>query len=306
MTKEWKDYSSWNDEAGRFLAFMQDERLAAAKTLEVYERSLLQFKDWMAGRFKNWNSCVESDFREWLYSLLKQELKPATIRLRFASLRALYRYLMDRENLASSPLAEVSLPKAQRSLPVHLSLSQMEALISLPLRVAHDKKSPSWIPLRDVAILELFYSSGLRLSELVALNVSDVENASSCLRVLGKGKKWRLLPVGDYAMLAIARYREMADLKAGDSLFTSRLRRRLSGRAIQLMLDRYLRLSDIPFHISPHKLRHTFATHLLDAGADLRAVQELLGHASLSTTQIYTHVTKARLKSAYDAAHPRA
>lgn len=306
MTKEWKDYSSWDDEAGRFLTFMQDERLASSKTIEVYERSILQFKDWMDARFVAWTSCSESDFREWLYSLLKLELKPATIRLRFSALRALYRYLMERENLGSNPLDEVSLPKAQRSLPVHLSLTQMESLISLPLRVAHDKKSPHWIPLRDVAILELFYSSGLRLSELVALNLSDVENESACLRVLGKGQKWRLLPVGDYAMTAIASYCEMADLKAGEPLFTSRLRRRLSGRAIQLMLDRYLRLSDIPFHISPHKLRHTFATHLLDAGADLRAVQELLGHASLSTTQIYTHVTKARLKSAYDDAHPRA
>lgn len=294
------------DDAARFWDYLCDERDISPRTLDVYQRSLTQFKLWMGARFRSWALCEENDFRLWLYEALKQELSPATIRLRFSALRSFYAYMQEREGLPSNPLAEVSLPKKRPSLPVHLSLSQMESLIALPLSVPQDKRSPAWLPYRDVAILELFYSCGLRLSELVSLDVSCLQVDSACIRVLGKGRKWRLVPVGEYAMEGLLKYRQWADLDADSPLFISRLRRRMTGRSVQLMLEKYLRLSDIPFAISPHKLRHTFATHLLDAGADLRAVQELLGHASLSTTQIYTHVTKARLKSVYDEAHPRA
>ena len=169
-----------------------------------------------------------------------------------------------------------------------------------------DKKSPDWLPYRDAAILELFYSCGMRLSELVSLNEDCLQGGGGCVRLLGKGRKLRLVPVGDYAREAIELYRERALPEPGGPLFLSRLGRRMTGRSVPLMLDKYLRASDIPFHISPHKLRHTFATHLLDAGADLRAVQELLGHSSLSTTQIYTHVTKTRMQQVYRDAHPRA
>lgn len=289
----------------RFLEYMEGERNASPRTLEAYERSLRQFRGWMSQRFCSWFDCVESDFRAWLYDALEQELKPASIRLRFAALRSLYTYMLQREGLRANPLAEVVLPKARHSLPVHLSLRQMEELLSLPLRTPVDKKSPAWLPFRDAAILELFYSSGMRLSELVSLNADAVQGAD-CVRVLGKGRKIRLVPIGDYAKEALSRYLEMTCPEPGAPLFISRLGSRMTGRSVQLMLDKYLRLSDIPFHISPHKLRHTFATHLLDAGADLRAVQELLGHSSLSTTQIYTHVTKSRMKEAYMQAHPRA
>ncbi len=289
----------------RFLEYMEGERNASPRTLEAYERSLRQFREWMNRRFSSWFACGESDFRAWLYEVLEQQLKPASIRLRFAALRSLYTYMLQREGLGSNPLAEVVLPKARHSLPVHLSLRQMEELLSLPLRTPVDKKSPIWLPFRDAAILELFYSSGMRLSELVSLNADAVQQ-TDCVRVLGKGRKVRLVPIGDYAKEALARYLELRCPEPGAPLFISRLGRRMTGRSVQLMLDKYLRLSDIPFHISPHKLRHTFATHLLDAGADLRAVQELLGHSSLSTTQIYTHVTKSRMKAAYMQAHPRA
>lgn len=289
----------------RFLEYMEGERNASPRTLEAYERSLRQFREWMASRFCSWFDCCEMDFRAWLYEALEQQLKPASIRLRFAALRSLYTYMLQREGLSSNPLAEVVLPKARHGLPVHLSLRQMEELLSLPLRTPADKKSPAWLPFRDAAILELFYSSGMRLSELVSLNADALQGAD-CVRVMGKGRKVRLVPVGDYAREALSRYLELACLSPGDPLFISRLGRRMTGRSVQLMLDKYLRLSDIPFHISPHKLRHTFATHLLDAGADLRSVQELLGHSSLSTTQIYTHVTKSRMKAAYMQAHPRA
>ncbi len=292
--------------AERFLAYMEVEKTASAHTLAAYRRTLQQFRDWMGERFVSWHDCGTDCFRGWLYEAMEQELKPASIRLRFAALRSLYTYLMLREGLPVNPLANVTLPKARHSLPVHLSLRQMEDLLSLPLRTPVDKKSPDWLPYRDAAILELFYSCGIRLSELVGLNADALLPGDNCVRVLGKGRKERLVPVGEYAMEAILNYRMRAGLEPHGPLFISRLRRRMTGRSVQLMLDKYLRCSDLPFHISPHKLRHTFATHMLDAGADLRAVQELLGHASLSTTQIYTHVTKTRLKQAYLDAHPRA
>lgn len=290
----------------RFLEYMESERNASPRTVEAYGRSLYQFRRDMGSAFESWETCGPEMFRGWLYDALQQELKPATIRLRFAALRSFYTYLMRREGLPAHPLTDVHLPKAGKNLPVHLSLRQMEELLALPLQLPADKKSPAWLPYRDTAILELFYACGMRLSELVSLNADAIRAGEDCIRVLGKGRKVRLVPVGDYAREAVATYLELAGLGPGDPLFISRLGRRMTGRSVQLMLDKYLRSSDIPFHISPHKLRHTFATHLLDAGADLRAVQELLGHASLSTTQIYTHVTKARMMQVYRNAHPRA
>ena len=161
------------------------------------------------------------------------------------------------------------------------------------------------MPARDVAVMELFYSSGLRLAELAALNVEDLDPYTESVRVLGKGRKERVCPVGLPALEAVSRYRQAAGVKTGP-LFISKLRTRLVPRSIWLLLKRYLRHTTIPVMLSPHKLRHSFATHLLDNGADLRSVQELLGHASLSTTQIYTKVTVERLRKAYNDAHPRA
>jgi site-specific recombinase XerD len=161
------------------------------------------------------------------------------------------------------------------------------------------------MPLRDVAIMELFYSSGMRLSELAALDVGDADPYTESVRVFGKGRKERVCPVGLPALEAMQKYRVKANVHAGP-LFINKARRRMSVRSIWLVLKRYVRHTSIPISISPHKLRHSFATHMLDRGADLRSVQALLGHASLSTTQIYTHVTVERLKKAYGDAHPRA
>lgn len=290
----------------RFLDYLRAEKGASPHTLEAYERQYRMFVEWMGPRFISWEACSAEEYRAWLYEAMQQELKPASIRQRFAALRSLYTYLMLREGHNSNPLADVTLPRARTGLPVHLSLKQMEELLSLPLRTPVDKKSPAWLPYRDTAILELFYSCGIRLSELVGLNADALSGGTDCVRVMGKGRKVRLVPVGEYARDAIEKYLSLAAPDPQGPLFISRLRRRMTGRSVQLMLDKYLRCSDIPFHISPHKLRHTFATHLLDAGADLRSVQELLGHSSLSTTQIYTHVTKTRMKQVYIQAHPRA
>ena len=290
----------------RFIRYMKAERNASPLTMASYRRSLTQFRGWMGGQFPSWQAGTPQHFRSWLYLAMEQQLRSATIRLRFAALRSFYSYLLRYGEVPTNPLTEVALPKARHPLPVHLNLKQMEELLGMPFRVPPDKKSPPWLPYRDAAILELFYSCGMRLSELVSLNATALPDGEDCLRVVGKGRKVRLIPVGDYARAAVRKYRDMAGVSGVMPLFISRLGKRLTARSIQLMLDKYLRLSNIPFHISPHKLRHTFATHMLDAGADLRAVQELLGHASLSTTQIYTHVTKSRMKEVYTMAHPRA
>ena len=228
-----------------------------------------------------------------------------TIRLHFAAMRTFFKFLTQRHGLRSNPLADVQLPKLEKKLPLFLTPTQIDELLSAPLRVEKQPQAPVWMPARDAAILELFYSSGLRLAELVALDVKDVDVFSESVRVLGKGRKERVVPVGVPALEAIQRYRQAARVEAGP-LFLSKVRKRITPGNVWLVLRRYLPHTSIPVGVSPHKLRHSFATHLLDAGADLRSVQSLLGHASLSTTQIYTHVTTERLKKAYDDAHPRA
>lgn len=289
-----------------FLTYLNAEKEASAHTCESYARSLRMFREWRGDAFSSWEECTADDFRSWLYEGLKQELSSSSIRLRFAALRSFYKYLTKRNTSLQNPVAGLSLPKKRANLPVHLNLNQILDLLELPYTLKAPPNSPAWLPFRDAAILELFYSCGLRLSELVSLDVSDVSHGTRCLRVTGKGRKQRLLPIGAPALAALEEYVELAGLDESSPLFISRLRKRLGGRSVQLLLDKYLKYSSIPFHISPHKLRHTFATHMLDSGADLRSVQELLGHSSLSTTQIYTHVTRARLAEAYHRAHPRA
>ena len=288
-----------------FFAFMGTERSASPRTLGNYQDALAAYRIWRAERFTGWRAAQADDFRDYLFALMKRGFKRATIRLRFAALRSFYKFLVLRRGLARSPVAEVQLPKPERGLPVVLSVAQIDDLLGIPLRFPPDKKSPAWLPQRDVAILELFYSCGLRIAELLALNVKDVDFLGDTVRVTGKGSKQRIVPVGGPAVSAIQRYRQEAAVTSGP-LFLSKRRTRITQQAVDQLLKKYLKHSDIPFTISPHKLRHSFATHMLDAGADLRSVQTLLGHASLSTTQIYTHVTKERLKQAYDDAHPRA
>jgi site-specific recombinase XerD len=252
-----------------------------------------------------WKELTPDHFRRYLFDCGKRGMARPTIRLHFAALRTFFKFLTERHGLRSNPLKEVQLPKLEKKLPVVLTGKQIDELLGAPLRVEKSNKAPVWMPARDAAILELFYSSGLRLAELVALDVSSVDVYSESVRVLGKGRKERIVPVGAPALTALQKYRQEANVHAGP-LFISKLRRRLSRENVWLVLKRYLPHTSIPANISPHKLRHSFATHLLDAGADLRSVQSLLGHASLSTTQIYTHVTIERLKSAYNDAHPRA
>jgi integrase/recombinase XerC len=294
-----------SDEAEGFLEFMRVERNASTRTLRNYSHALNAYLEWRGDAFSSWRDCTADDFRLYLFELMKQELARSTIRLRFAALRSFYKYMVHRRGLGVSPLADVLLPKLERKLPVVLNLSQMEQLLEMPLKIDPGPRAKPWQPVRDVAIMELFYSSGLRVSELVGLDVRDADFVSETVRVWGKGNKERMVPIGSHAMTALQKYRQQAGVQRGP-LFINKSMKRLSARSVQLLLKKYLHASDIGFDVTPHKLRHTFATHMLDHGADLRSVQELLGHASLSTTQIYTHVTKERMREAYDAAHPRA
>ena len=229
----------------------------------------------------------------------------SSIRLAFAALRSFYQFLVLRKVLDTNILKAVEIPKLEKSLPRFLTISQVESFLEKPAKTERQKQAPLWMACRDEAIFELFYSSGLRLSDLVRLEVRDLDPISETVRILVMGAMVRIGPVGRPALEEISRYRQKAGVHAGP-LFISKLRRRLSSRSIWLAMKKYLREAGLSADLSPHKLRHSFATHLLDSGADLRSVQSLLGHASLSTTQIYTHVTAERMKRTYARAHPRA
>jgi len=290
--------------AEAFLEFMSSERRSSERTLANYELALRQFREWRVP-FKGWSELTADDFRAYLFDLMKRERGRATIRLQFAALRSFFKWLTRRREWKSNPLLEVQLPKREKKLPVVLTVTQIDQMLNLPLKLEKSKRDAVWAPERDAAILELFYSTGMRLSELVALNVADIDTYTETVRVFGKGKKERLCPVGSKALEAVQRYRLKAGVHDG-ALFLSKLRQRLSIQGVDDVVSKYWRASGLPVHLTPHKFRHSFATHLLNNGADLRSVQELLGHASLSTTQIYTHVSTQRMKEVYDKSHPRA
>lgn len=286
-----------------FLRYLEVERNSSPRTITAYAQALGAFRAQAKGRA--WKTCVADDFRDYLFNAMKKRQARSYIRLQFSAFRTFYRFLVERKGLARDPVRELELPKPEKKLPLVLTRQQIDELLGAPLKAPKHQAAPTWMPLRDVAIMELFYSSGLRLAELASLNVADVDLYTESVRVLGKGRKERVCPVGTPALEAVSRYRSAANVQSGP-LFINKARSRISPRSIWLTLKRYLHYTSIPIAISPHKLRHSFATHLLDCGADLRSVQALLGHASLSTTQIYTHVTVERLKKAYDDAHPRA
>jgi len=245
------------------------------------------------------------DYRAWMLDMMKRQMARASVRLRISALRSFHAFLLMRNEVQKNVLREVLLPKPERQLPQFMTPPQVETLIETPTKIEKQKQAPGWLAARDTAIIELFYSTGIRLSELAGLDVGDVDVIGETARVTGKGGRERICPIGGPALEAISRYRQSARVHSGP-LFLNKSRRRLSARNIWAMIRSRLVQAGLPANLSPHKLRHSFATHLLDNGADLRSVQALLGHASLSTTQIYTHVTVERLKRAYQAAHPRA
>lgn len=308
---------SWGE---RFFTHLATDRGASAYTQRNYQQAVTEFWSWHKNERQSppaWDKLQRDDFRSYLRFLGRQNLGRAAIALRFSALRTFYRYLIRHGAVASSPIKNVSLPKLPKRLPQFLTVKQMEDLLVAPLKVlTRPKHKSAGRPVsvaacyRDVAILETIYSCGLRISEMVGLRVEDIDSSEQSIRVRGKGKKERLLPISRTALDAIEQYwAQLQDRPTGNSpAFLSENRRRSPLSAVMLArrLKAYLALAGLDPKITPHKLRHSYATHLLDNGADLRSVQELLGHAHLVTTQVYTHVSTERLKKAYEQAHPRA
>jgi tyrosine recombinase XerC len=257
---------------------------------------LKQARDFLEG--KDVRQIERLDVRKYLAHLKGKNLKKRTVARKLSTLRSFFRFLIRDGYVSSNPLAGITSPKLDKSLPIFLDVHKVTRLVEAP-----DNKGV--FALRDRAILETLYSTGMRLSELTGLNLDRVDFIAGMVKVLGKGKKERLIPIGDKALRAIRDYLDLRT-KEEKALFLNKNNRRLTGRGVQDLVSKYIRIISLKEKISPHTLRHSFATHLLDKGADLRSIQELLGHASLSTTQIYTHVTTERLKSVYNKAHPRA
>jgi integrase/recombinase XerC len=303
----------------RFLLHLASERNASVYTQRNYRQALEEFCRWHQQERKRppeWVELQRDDFRSYLRFLGRGNVSRAAIQIRFCALRSLYKFLVRRDIVTATPIKNLALPKVERRLPKFLTAQQMLELLHAPLKeLAAEKqrqdKEIDGVPfLRDIAILETIYSCGLRISELCGLLVEDVNRGEQIVRVRGKGKKERLVPIGVPAVTAIQNYwKKLSHPPAANApVFFANAEKRtpLYPRLVQLRLKRYLEISGLDPHLTPHKLRHSYATHMLDAGADLRSVQELLGHAHLVTTQVYTHLTTERLKKAYEKAHPRA
>jgi integrase/recombinase XerC len=330
-----------------FLAYLDGERHFSGYTSRCYGADLRQFTDWAqktlgieaeeaverraydarvqrATRTEQANPAASiggttvtdklldahSDWvRAFLDSLSGNQYSAATMARKIATLRSFYKWAERRGLAPANPMTAIRTPKQGKRLPKSITLDQVEKLLITP-------PEAEVLGMRDRAMLETMYSTGIRVSELVDLNVDDLDELGEAMRVRGKGKRERIVPVGTHALAAIKKYMAMvrADARfaslwpnsgAGKPLFMNKHGGRLSSRSVRRKLDKYLKAAGMDPKISPHTLRHSFATHMLENGADLRSVQEILGHQSLSTTQVYTHLTAQRLKSAYDQAHPR-
>jgi site-specific recombinase XerD len=302
--------------AGRFLQSLA-RKGGSVYTERNYRQALAGFSEWFQkqhGGAPDWAALRRDDFRYFLRFLGRGKLSRAAIQLRFSALRSFYRFLIREGVLSASPVRNLALPKLEKRNPIFLTVQQFEALADAPaneMRAASRSKDfDPVIYFRDAAVLEVIYSCGLRVSELCQLCAGDLDRPEQMVRVRGKGKKERLVPIGMPALEAITDYWQRAGFspEAGMPVFWANANsiRPLSPRTVQLRLKKYLRSAGLDPNLTPHKLRHSFATHILDAGADLRSVQELLGHAHLATTQVYTHITTERLKQSYKKAHPRA
>lgn len=284
-----------------FLTDLEERRGASRHTLAAYGADLLHLMTWLQDRdVDSWQSLDRTRVRAWVACMHQEGYSGTSIGRKLSSLRAFIRYLMREGKLASSPLLLIMAPKTSRTLPNVLTVDEIERLVTVP-----DSSMP--LGLRDRAMLEVLYATGLRLSELLSLQLGDIEWSQRSARVLGKGQKERIVLLGDLAMDALEVYihraRPALVRDATAALFLSHLGKPLSVRGFHVILQGHLRAANISRHVTPHTLRHSFATHLLEGGADLRAVQELLGHASVSTTQIYTHVSDSYLRDVYAKAH---
>ncbi len=303
----------------QFLDYLTHEKHFSDYTVKSYGADLIQFGQYLTGEIGQLAGakdgvalddkqlkCEPLTIREFLAYLYAQNYTKSTTARKLATLRSFYKFLIRRSVVSVNPLSTIRTPKQEKRLPKCLDLEQVQKLLDAP-------GDGDLLSARDKAMLEILYSSGIRVSELVELEMGDIDLQEGALRVRGKGRKDRLTPVGSQAIKAVQRYFELRgqDQRSqtaghGNRVFLNKHGEPLSTRSVRRKLDKYLLSAGLDPGISPHTLRHSFATHLLNNGADLRSVQELLGHQSLSTTQIYTHLTTSRMKEVYDQAHPRA
>jgi len=288
-----------------FIDYLAIERGLAKNTLQAYKRDLFQYWTYLDQRgTKSWQETEQKNILSFLMYLQGQGQTSNSISRKLAAIKSFYRFLLVENYLPKNPAELLSTPKLERKLPRVLTLEEVEKLLTTP----RDRTPAS---LRDKAMLELLYAAGLRVSELVSLKLLDINLAMGYLKCFGKGSKERVVPLGSLAQRAISIYLEkgrpfLAKGKSSDYLFLNQHGQVLTRQGFWKIIKKYAKEAGINKEITPHTLRHSFATHLLENGADLRSVQEMLGHVDISTTQIYTHLTKQKLKEIYDATHPRA
>ena len=290
-----------------FINYLRYERNMSPETIRAYEKDLHQFLRFFSkddGDIANPAKLTTLQIREYLAHLKEKNYQKTTVVRKLATIRSFYKCLMRKGLVAASPLTDIPTPKVEKKIPHFLGTDEVEKLLNAP-------QGTSFQAIRDRAILETLYSTGFRVSELTGLNVADVDFTGEVIKARGKGRRERVVPIGSFALQAIKRYIDLRaqvpsiNEKDPDALFLNRFGDRLSSRSIRKIIDKYIRVTGLSEKTSPHTLRHSFATHLLSRGANLRMVQELLGHKHLSTTQIYTHVTTDGVKRQFNEAHPR-
>ena len=286
----------------RYLGYLKNERGYSRHTLSSYQRTLSNLAQFLYSQeVLLWRAVSSETLKLWVLEFRKAQLKPASIQAKISSAKGLFKFLLQKQITDTDPSELLTAPKSGRALPKNLAVDEMNLLLSFVPETT--------IEYRDKAILELFYSSGLRLSELATLTLSSIDLDDKQVRVLGKGNKERVLPVGRMSIQALKdwlKYRSEFNKHQIDALFISKLGNPISIRQIDQRLKYWAQHQGVHDVVHPHKLRHSFASHMLESSGDLRAVQELLGHQNLSTTQIYTHLDYQHLASVYDSAHPRA
>lgn len=286
----------------QFLHYIQTEKRLSDLTQKHYRRDLQSLMQYcVTNEIKSWDIIDSHCIRSYISYRHRQGLSASSLHRELSSIRSFYRYLLREQLTTANPAQGVSAPKRSRPLPTTLDADQVSHLL--------DFKANTPLESRDRALMELMYSSGLRLAEVVSLDLSDIDGQDQCIRVTGKGAKTRVVPVGRFAWEAIhvwIKHRQCLVNEGETALFISRSGRRLSPRSIQQRLRQWGIKQGLDTHLHPHKLRHSFASHILESSSNLRAVQELLGHADISTTQIYTHLDFQHLASVYDDTHPRA
>ncbi|QEP42302.1 tyrosine recombinase XerC [Ectothiorhodospiraceae bacterium BW-2] len=298
--------SAFTTDIDHFCGYLQVERRYSPHTVSSYRRDLEQFAIQLQPEATDWSAVSPQQLRQIVMQLHQSGLAPRSLQRKLSALRSLYRYLNRYRGDSHNPTNAIRAPKQEQSLPDHLDIEQISQLLD----VAPD--SP--LAQRDLAMMELFYSSGLRLAELTSLNLEDIDLRQQILIVTGKGSRQRQLPIGSKAVAALEQWlklrpqfiRPTTCAESASALFLSQQGRRISQRSVQKRLERWGQLRALSSHLHPHTLRHSFASHLLQSSGELRSVQELLGHADIATTQIYTHLDFQHLAQIYDQAHPRA